>query len=214
MWKIFSLSHILSAAGDALSTYYPSDSSILIISYMLNQLLPMETLISVPIWCSYNHIYMPFSPFTLSTTISSMTNWVYLGEAEVQYGFASWPPHPNQCLSHPTYYPPILIFPIPMHKCKELSSFSLCVFPLLLRHDLMWDLITHVRSSVGRFSLFCENRPVPILSWCYENPVGSLIYIYLGLVRNGQVINFQIFSNSPGSQISQFSCIWQQPVLK
>jgi len=25
---------------------------------------------------------------------------------------------------------------------------------------------------------FCKNRPVPFLSWCYENLIGSLIYIY------------------------------------
>jgi hypothetical protein len=55
-----------------------------------------------------------------------------------------------------------------------------------------------VGTSGGRFSLFFwgENRPVRVLSWCYENLIGSLmyiyiyiyIYIYFGLVRIGQVI--------------------------
>jgi hypothetical protein len=167
---------------------------------------------------------MPFSPFTLSTTISSDTNWVYLGGLKCNMHLHLDPHTPNQCLSYPTYYPPILIFPIPMHKCKELSSFSLCVFPLLLRHDLEWDLLTHVRSSVGRFSLFCENWPVPILSWCYKNLIGSLIiYKKLGW---GETVRLSfyffkltwfsdksvlIYTTTTRSQISRFSYIQQHP---
>jgi hypothetical protein len=172
----------------------------------------------LPIWLfNVDHIcWTSFSPFTLSTTISSV--WpigCILVRLKCNMHSHLDPHTPNQCLSHPTDYPPILIFPIPMHNCKELSSFSLCVFPLLLRHDLMWDLITHVRSSVGRFSLFCENRPVPIFSWCYENLIGSLIYkfFWAGEKRSCYQI-FYFFANSPGSQISQSSYIRQQPVLK
>jgi hypothetical protein len=162
MWKI------LSAAGDALSTYYPSDSSMLII-YVEPASPHLHSPPQYPLW--------PIGCILVRLKCNMHSHL---------------DPHtPNQCLSHPTNYPPILIFPIPMHNCKELSSFSLCVFPLLLRHELMWDLITHVRSSVGRFSLFCGNRPVPIFSWCHENLIGSLIYkfIWAGEKRLG----YQIF---------------------
>jgi hypothetical protein len=50
-----------------------------------------------------------------------------------------------------------------------------------------------VVTSVGRFSLFCENRLVPVLTSCYENLIDSLIYFFLGLVRIDQDIKFFIF---------------------
>jgi hypothetical protein len=44
-------------------------------------------------------------------------------------------------------------------------------------------------TSVGRFSLFCENRLIPVLTSFYENLIGSLIYLFfLGLVGTNQVI--------------------------
>jgi hypothetical protein len=45
-------------------------------------------------------------------------------------------------------------------------------------------------TSIGRFSFFCENRPVLVHWWCYENLIGSLVHIFFGLVRTNQVIKF------------------------
>jgi hypothetical protein len=47
----------------------------------------------------------------------------------------------------------------------------------------------HVQTSVGRFSFFCENQTVPILTLCYENLINFLIYFFL-LVKTDQVITF------------------------
>jgi len=53
-----------------------------------------------------------------------------------------------------------------------------------------------VPASVGRFSFFCENRPVLVLSWCYENLIGSLIYIlFLGWWVPVRLLHFFVFSN-------------------
>jgi hypothetical protein len=69
-----------------------------------------------------------------------------------------------------------------------------------------------VGTSGGRFSLFFwgENRPVRVLSWCYENLIGSLMYIYIYIFWAGEdwsgYQNF-ILKNLPGSQIGWFSYI-------
>jgi hypothetical protein len=55
--------------------------------------------------------------------------------------------------------------------------------------NLFWEY-----SSVGRFSLFCENRLVPVLTPYYETLIGSHIYIYSGLVRTDQILKIFIFS--------------------
>jgi len=62
-------------------------------------------------------------------------------------------------------------------------------------------------ASVGRFSLFCENRLIPVLTLCYKNLIGSHIYIYMcvcvcvcvcvcffGLMRTDHVLRIFIFS--------------------
>jgi hypothetical protein len=46
-------------------------------------------------------------------------------------------------------------------------------------------------------SHFCANRPVPVLTLCYENLIAFRIYIYVrvfGLVRTEQVLKNFIFS--------------------
>jgi hypothetical protein len=45
-----------------------------------------------------------------------------------------------------------------------------------------------VVTSVGQFSLFCENQLGPVWTWCYENLISSLI-TFFGLVRTDQGIN-------------------------
>jgi hypothetical protein len=37
----------------------------------------------------------------------------------------------------------------------------------------------YIYISVGRFSLFCENWPVSVLSRCYENLISPLIYLFI-----------------------------------
>ncbi len=41
-------------------------------------------------------------------------------------------------------------------------------------------IVSIVYTSVGRFSLFCENHRVLVLSWCYENLTSCLICVFLG----------------------------------
>ncbi len=41
---------------------------------------------------------------------------------------------------------------------------------------VMWK----VETNVGQFSFFCENQLVSILTLCYENLIGSLIYNFFG----------------------------------
>jgi hypothetical protein len=43
-------------------------------------------------------------------------------------------------------------------------------------------IVSIVYISVGRFSLCRENHPVLVLSWCYQNLIGSLIYIYIYII--------------------------------
>jgi hypothetical protein len=62
---------------------------------------------------------------------------------------------------------------------------------------------TLVFTSVGWFSLFCENRMFPVLSYI----------IFLGRWENWSGYQIIFFSNSPGSQIGQLSYIQQQPVF-
>ncbi len=51
---------------------------------------------------------------------------------------------------------------------------------------------------LGGSHFFCENQPVPVLTSCYDNLIGSLIYIYIyiyiGLVRTDRVLRIFIFS--------------------
>jgi hypothetical protein len=46
-------------------------------------------------------------------------------------------------------------------------------------HVCELKIVSIVYTSAGRFSLFCENHPVLVLSWCYENLISSLLYIYI-----------------------------------
>jgi hypothetical protein len=64
-----------------------------------------------------------------------------------------------------------------------------------------------VLTRVGQFSFFCENCLILVLSWCYENLIGSLIYNFLEAGENRSGYQIFIFLKSPGSQISQFSYI-------
>jgi hypothetical protein len=62
-------------------------------------------------------------------------------------------------------------------------------------------------TSVGRFSLFCENRLIPVLTACYENPIGSLIYYFCFFWAGGNQPGYQYLNfvpNSSGSQIGWF----------
>jgi len=52
---------------------------------------------------------------------------------------------------------------------------------------------------LGGSHFFCENRSVPVLTLCYENLIGSLVF-WGGLVRPNQVIKIFIFS-----KFTQFS---------
>jgi len=45
-----------------------------------------------------------------------------------------------------------------------------------------------VPTNVGWFSLFCENRPVLVLTSCYENLISLLIYFVFWLVGTDQGI--------------------------
>jgi hypothetical protein len=38
--------------------------------------------------------------------------------------------------------------------------------------------------NVGRFSFFCENWPIPVLTSCHENLINFLIYVYFWVGRN------------------------------
>jgi hypothetical protein len=60
-------------------------------------------------------------------------------------------------------------------------------------------------TSVGRFSLFCANWPVPVLTLCYENLIGSLLYYYY-------IYIYWAGENRPGSQDFYFFQI--HPVFK
>jgi hypothetical protein len=57
----------------------------------------------------------------------------------------------------------------------------------------MWLAGQLVHTSVGRFSLFCENWLVPVLTSCHENLISSLVYFFLA-VRTDQVIKISKFS--------------------
>ncbi len=52
---------------------------------------------------------------------------------------------------------------------------QLCVGECLLPRS---SLKLRVVTSVGWFSLFCENQLVPVLTSCYENLINSLIYFF------------------------------------
>jgi hypothetical protein len=71
-------------------------------------------------------------------------------------------------------------------------------------------------TSVGWFSLFCENRSVPVLSWWYENLISFLIYNFFWAHKNWSgyqnffFFKLTLFSDN-GSHIynnNQFSTTW------
>jgi len=66
-------------------------------------------------------------------------------------------------------------------------------------------------ASVGRFSLFCENRLIPVLTLCYKNLIGSHIYICV-CVCVCVCVFFWAHENRPCSQDFYFFQI--HPVLK
>jgi hypothetical protein len=64
----------------------------------------------------------------------------------------------------------------------------------------MWLAGQLVHTSVGRFSFFCENRLVLVLTFCYENLIGSLIYCFFLAIGTDQVIKILKYS-----KFTQFS---------
>jgi hypothetical protein len=67
---------------------------------------------------------------------------------------------------------------------------------------MKWQL---VMTNVGQFSFFCENQLILVLTLCYENLIGS--HIYMSWWKSTKFWNFLFFSNSLGSQIGG-SCIY------
>jgi hypothetical protein len=59
------------------------------------------------------------------------------------------------------------------------------------------------RPVLGGSHIHCENWPVPVFASCYENPIGSYIYIYIYLFTG---------ENQPGYQ--DFKVFHIHPVLK
>jgi hypothetical protein len=72
---------------------------------------------------------------------------------------------------------------------------------------LFWMIepIKEVYISVRWFSLFFENFLVPIFTWCCENLIDFLLYIFLGLWELTMVSRFLIFLDSPNFHIYKYN---------
>jgi len=53
--------------------------------------------------------------------------------------------------------------------------------------------VKHVLTNVGQFSFFCENQLISVITWCYENLINCLTYIFVWANENWRrykVLNF------------------------
>jgi hypothetical protein len=116
------------------------------------------------------------------------------------------------------YVLPLQIFDFLIRKFLIFKIFmtfaNFLFFKNLRRSYFFFNLGTcKVCTSVERFSLFGDNWPISVLSWCCENLIGSLIQIFwAGENRSGYQFIFKKLTQLSDRAI--FSYIQQQPVFQ